>query len=439
MIRHLRTALGHGAIAFVLAAGMMGYSQTASAECDGCVVGAVTAASTAITGAVTATQAAVVGALNLMDEHLTTAIAGSTAAITSSVFEASKNQSHVISEAIANQGYANGIQRISQDTQGLDPCLQAVPAMGVANTAVTAPGRKSNYERGSGIPPQKYPSGGSALDNAIAVARGQVPAPAPEVQAQAAMQGGCGAFAVSGTLRGTVCQQAGVTPADTSGLPDADISATTLLDGPQLSLNAANRVQRTSISSDPSSADEMAVSAYLRNLNTPITLRSLKAGELNTTAGQAYVALKATYDARMSMADSPNVDQAADITASTQTLPLINQLLSTGNEAYVAWVKQFLNSANPNWQQQGISWHDLLRLEASRRYLNPAWAANLIDDDSAEVQRSTARQMAFQSYMLYQILQEQRRTSMVDSEIAMSLIRQEMGPQLVQAHNLASR
>lgn len=439
MIRTLRAAIGQGLIALVLGLGLLSYSQTASATCDGCVVGAVSAASSAITGAVTATQAAVVGALTMMDQHLTTAIAGSTAAITSSIFEASKNQSHVISQAIANQGYASGIQRISRDSQGFDPCLQAVPAMGMANTAVTAPARMSNYERGSGVPAQQYPTGDSALNNAIAIARGQIPAPAPQVQAQAAMQGGCSAFAAPGTPRGKQCEQAGVTPADTSGLPDADISATTLLDGPQLSLNPANRVVRTSISPNASSADEMAVSAYLRNLNTPIRLRSLKAGELNTTAGQAYVALKATYDARMSMANSPNVEQAADITASTQTLPQINQLLSTGNEAYVAWVKQFLNSANPNWQQQGISWHDLLRLEVSRRYLNPAWAANLIEDDSAEVQRSTARQLALQSYMLYQILQEQRRTSLVDSEIAMSLIRQEMGPQLIRAHALASR
>lgn len=260
--------------------------------------------------------------------------------------------------------------------------------------------------------------------------------------AQMVMRSACTAFAQPGTRRGTVCEQAGVVPVDASGLPNADVSATTLLDGPQVSRSPANRFVRRSISSDPSSADETAVSAYLRNLqDTPsVKLRSLQARELNTPAGQAYEGLNDIYDARMSMAASPNVEQAADITASTQTLPQINRLLSTENEGYVAWVKQFLNSANPNWQQRGISWHDLLRLEASRRYLNPAWAANLMEDDSAAVQRSTARQLAFQSYLLYQILQEQRRTDLVDSEIAMSLIRQEMGPQLKQAkaHALAA-
>ena len=427
--------LRRNVIPFGAALALIIATQQQANACDGCVVSAVGAAATTITVAVGAAATAIDAAIVLADQHLTLAIAGSASAITSAITESSKNQTQTLTSVIGQNSTNRAILRAQDSLQGVDPCVQAVPAMGVANTQYTKAARAGAYAPGGPAKPTAFPGGNTPIDNVIAVAKGQVPPPSVVTQLVLSTQGACAAFATASSVRGQECQQAGLKPTDTSGLPDADVSASTLLNGPQASQDPTKRVQRDTISSDPASNDELAINAYLRNLNTPMQPQALKAGEVKTTAGQNYLALLDIYNARMSMATAADVDRAANITASTQTLPQINQLLASAQSAYV---NTFLDRANPNWKKQGISYDDLMNLEVGRRYLNPQWAAALLEDGGAEVRRSIARQLALQNFLMVRLIHEVSLDRMTNAVTAASVVRQEMLPQLSKAYGLAT-
>ena len=268
------------------------------------------------------------------------------------------------------------------------------------------------------------------MDRALRIANGKEPAPAPEVQAQIAAKGACETFAGSG-VRGTACGSAGFAASNTSGYQDADLKAATLLDGPQAAGSARRR-----LTIDPGTKDATAVSAFMRNVSSPLQLRDLTPGELKTDEGRRYMALKDAFDARISLAERPMQRHSGKILASTATIPMVNELLKSKQAQFVT---AYLNRQAPNWRTKGISEDELMNLEFERRHTNLLWQADVAESSPEEAAREMVRLQALQLVMLNNLTTEVREMSVAMSGLALAQARAELVPQLVAQHRLAAR
>lgn len=285
---------------------------------------------------------------------------------------------------------------------------------------------------GMGGVPAARGGASASMKAALDVASGGVPAPAPEIASQQGAKGACETFAASGTQRAAQCSAAGLAPSASSGLPNADIRADTLLDGPQ----GTTPRKRYSVDMDPSSPDRTAVDAYLRNLNTPLSLRELKPGEASTDEGRRYLDLRNSYDARVAMGERPARRQIARMAMTTTNIPYLKTLMS-GDDA--AWVGQYLAANAPAWQSKGVSADEVANIEVYRRFGNANWHKRMLETSPEERQREHLEITAFQSQLMWQLLQEVRELNVVNGANVLAAVRTEMVPQLNAQHAKAAR
>lgn len=422
-------------------------TSPAWAVCDVCVTGAIATSTVAITTAITSAAGSITGGIstaagaleqtiNLAQGRVSSSIAASANVIASTTADSASKGSTLISKTMTTAMLAKEQSDTAQMYQVTDPCTVIAPAQGMSSMAATETGRSGVYSAAAGDGgPTAGPSGTSkAVIAANNIANGSMPAPSPEATAAAVAAGGCSEFAQG--ARAAQCTSAGLAPQNLSPYPNADIRAETLVDGPQKSLLPSQFLRVRTISPNADSAGQLAVRSYIRNLSSPITLSTLSGAQLKTVAGKNYMALKDVYKARMALAEKAFADQAGYITATQQTVPILQQLLA-GQDA--PFVTAYLNRNYPNWRQDGISESDMINLEVERRYANAGWYVKLTAMSPTEIARDQAEQMAFQSFMLQKILGQLMRLRLENGESLASRIRQEMTPQLIQAHASASQ
>lgn len=383
------------------------------------------------TNCATSSQAAAInGVLTAGFANLATAIQGAAVAQTS----ATEGAARVMSEANAKIAQDTATSKALINYQPIDPCT--VTAMTNATTGGQGDSmrdRGSALGRSGGGGASSVPSSGLSpnMRKAISISKGIDEAPSPEVQAALASGGACESF-VSGGARERSCSKAGFAVSRANGHPNADVRAETLFDGPQRQQNAIVR----RLTYKPGSAEEAAIEALLRNLETPLDLRELTAGELKTDAGRNYMALRDAYEASISVASKPARDQALLMRANPNTKEIIKQLLESDDADFV---RAYLSRAYPDFQQDGISVAELINLEAERRYKNPKWLIRMSQAPERQLLQEQVQLQAVNLWMMSMLLERVQQLAVIQGAAAAGAIRAEKLPTLVAAHRAAQR
>lgn len=439
----MKTKINKWALNAVASAALLAGATPAYAICDMCVAGAVATASAAIVLAVGTTTTAVGSAATAITTGVTTnsrlivqAVKGGASTVSQVVKETGTIQSET-ALLVSSQERLRAIERRYAVT---DPCSIGAPSQGMADVLYGASqAGSSSPGRGGGGGAPRGPGGGTKqLKTAIDIAEGRTAAPAPDIAAAMAAAGGCGSFSANtkeGALRFAACKAAGLNPGLVNGHPNADLSAKTLFDGPQ---KPGEKRKKFSVDYTPDSAEEVAVSAFVRNLNTPLELRALGNGELSTDAGRRYLAVKDIYEARMSFAERPIAMHKGYQAKTVSTIPMLKEL--SGAEGDPAFVSAYLAKNAPDWQSKGVSADEILNLEVERRYMNLDWLAKVSGKMTPEeVAKEHLRLTALQNVLLWQSNQQARETAILIGGLVGSSARVELLPELKAAHAAATR
>lgn len=423
ILNRLRGALG---ALLLVVFGAFTPASPAYAVCDGCVVGAVNLA----TAAITAANTAIVGAIVEMRLAIIDTIKGVGQVNTALQAQVTQAAADANVDAQASMGRAEN----NRNWQLPDECAVTASSHGVADTTSRAPGRCTGRNCASGA------GGGGGLSSnqvqALSIAGGFTAAPAPEVQAALASSGACASFVGAGSSSARLgrCTVANLPTGASNGHPDADIRAETLFDGPQS--NPSQMVKRLSVNGDATSSDYRAVQSLMKNLDTPLELRDLKRAELTTDSGRRYLALRDAYDARMAVAQKPAQALVANRLEDKALIDYVKQLLtSTVNGA---WLQTRL-AKTPNWQSRGISFDEMLDIEASRRHLNKDWHARMAELPAEGNVREQTAMLAFQVYLLAQMNQKLDYIAVAGGQSMAAAVRSELLPQLASAHQAATK
>jgi hypothetical protein len=388
---------------------------TASAACDGCVVNAIAVSTSTLVTALQTVQGAIVDALR-----------GNTQAVAAAQAKGSQQVADAVHQAAAQKAIDDTAARY----QHPDECaaIAATESMGSATNnpggGATGGGRNSaGLGRGAGI--------SSATREANDTSNKLAPAKAPEIQAAQSVKGACTDYADG--FRAEDCKASGLGGGSiATGLPDADIRAETILDGPQKS---AGRIARR-LTIKAGTVEASAVDSYMRNLNTPIELRQLTRSELQSQAGRQYLSFRDSYEARMSLAEKPiramNSRRLNDRNSIAQ-LNILQQSPTAG-----AYVAQYLRENAPNWATDGVSTDELVNIEVMRKYMNANWQTQVAAMSPEARQTELLLNSAFQNYLMWRLIQATELNGVVQSQAVSAGVRTEMTPQLNSLHGLAT-
>lgn len=401
--------------------GAYAYLQSIIASIGG-TTSAVGTAATAITTSLTTNFSQLIGTIK------------GTAEVTNNQIAAASKQTSETAIVVATSVEK---ARIDKMFRVADPCAVAV---GGATSNITyersadgaAIGRGAPRRVGGGTP---LPNATPNLRKAIEWAKGDSPAPSPEIQAKVAAAGACGTFvaAAGNNPRALACQKIGANPANQSGYENADISADTIFAGPQK--DPSRPTNRLTVDLSATSPERTAVEAYSRNLETPLDFRTLEKGEANTDAGRRFLAMKDIYESRLSMSNWPRRRHLSSIAATTATIEPVKQMLES------SWsrdhVQERLNLVMPQWSTKGISQDELMELEVSRRYRNLEWAKYLVANRE-EVPLEQAQLQAVVANQNQMILRELREMNILMGAMLNQQVRAEFIPQLSALHRSAT-
>lgn len=409
----MKKALLWTALSIVFSAPMAAHAQR-SVYCTNC--------------ATSGQASAILGSLNSGFQQVVGAIQGASTANT----VAAENAARITSEAAAKNAADMETSRSVIKYEPIDPCSTVAVVNGTTGgSGDVARDRGRPIGRGGGGGGGARPGVSKQMGDALEVAAGAKEPPPPEVQAAVVSRGACESFAQGG-VRAAMCTKAGFGASASNGHPNADIRAETLFDGPQK--NQGSIVRR--LTYKPGSNEETAIEAFLRNIDTAIDLRALSAGELKTDAGRQYMALRDSYEASMSLATKPARDQALMMRASPATKDILKTILQSDDADFV---RQYLNNAYPNHANDGISFAELINLEAERRYRNPKWHIRMTSADERQLLQEMVSMQAAHLWMTAMALERLQQIAILQGNVAASSIRAEKLPQLAAAHKAAQR
>lgn len=373
--------------------------------------------------------------------RLANAIQGNATSVSKAVSE----NARLVSEANALTEARMERARIVSRYDLTDPCVVTAPGRGDVYAPERerghASGRGAGGGGGSGRPTSvgggagATPMAGAStnMQKALAISMGNEPAPNPEATAAIAASGACATYAFGGD-RDRNCQGAKFMTGVSSGFPNADVRAETLFDGPQNQAAMSKGVVRRLTVPANDSPERTAIAAYIRNLETPIDLRALRPKELDTVAGRNYIATRDSYEAVMSLATKPLRDQELSMLANKETLSAINQMLAGADSGFV---RNWLTKAYPNWQAQGVSFLELMNLEAVRRYKNETWYVRMAQQDERNLVLEQVNMQALQIWQNNLMLERQQQQNILLGAIAGVLLRGEKLPALIAQHKAA--
>src|SRR5438105_758885 len=315
-------------------------ATNAHALCDGCVVAAVSTLNVSLTASLTAISTLITTTHNMTVQ----AIKG----VGTVVSQASTENAKAI--AMANSRVAYDVARSNTMPRYAitNPCAVVAATAGMNSAIREASTSGSTFGRGgSGGGGVRAGAGGASADlaKAIAIAKGSELAPPPEVTAKLAASGACSAFATG--PRAAACNSARFATGQSNPFAEADVRADTLFDGPQKN---GERRKKFTVDDSDGSAERVAIEAFIRNMGTPLELRSLGQGELGTDAGRRFLAVRDSYEARMSFAERPMRRHVGMMAPSPDSQGFIARLVQSVDGP---WVTAYLDKAAPNWRANG--------------------------------------------------------------------------------------
>src|SRR3546814_8379825 len=194
-----------------------------------------------------------------------------------------------------------------------------------------------------------------------------------------------------------------------TGFYQADVRAETLFDGPQASRDAKGFKHQRTLGTSKQEQD--AINSFIYHLEKPQQIEDPSKLDLKTREGKGYLALKTTFDARISMGSKSTRDYIGARSPDKESIPMLRQL--TADPITGDWVSQYLKKNAPNWASVGISVEELEHLEVERRYLNPAWQLDFASQfDAAVIAREATLIRLARHDVEVKSLQESRKTNM---------------------------
>jgi hypothetical protein len=362
---------------------------------------------------------------------LSSDIKGALQGVSSAVTTSSNESAKLIAQANNKTEAEMKKAQIDRDAIPLDPCSVTGAAKGGRDVVANRP-------TGSGRGGSSSPSVGATRDmkDVLKISSGAQATPTPEIIAAMSAKGACGTFAKGG-VREASCRDAGFAVGLSSTFPNADIRAETLFDGPQTLADTNAGVLKRRLTLKPGDSNERtAVASFIRNLETPVDLRTLTKIEIDSEAGRNYMALRDSYDAAISLSSKPMRDQESLITANPATLAVLKQLMK-GEDA--KFITTYLNAAYPTWARDGISYAELMSLEASRRYLNEDWHVRMAGANEKQLLAESVQMQAFKGWTDILALERLQQISIIQGASAGAALRNEKMPQLIASHKSAKR
>lgn len=370
---------------------------------------------------------------NTFSERLFFTLQGMITAINSTTNAVGDSTSKAIGSTMAGVESNRADARYSH----ADPCSVAPQTRTVVGLMKSSVARTMSLGRKA--PPADVGGDGSksaALKRMLDYTSEVAVVPSPEAQLVNGASAGCQAFA-GGGARAQSCRAAGLSKgAGDNTTPDADIRAETLFDGPQRTTQSEPMTRRT-IASERNSADQLAIAAFMRNITTPLNLRSLTDGELASEEGRRFLGLKDTYDARISLAEYPLRKWAAGLVESAETLPYLQELMNADSQR--DFVISYLDKVAPKWKTKGISQDEFINLEIQRRYANVDWQEAMAAASPEANAREHLQVAAFQSYLMGRVLDELRQLNIQVGTLNAANVRTEMLPRLTAQHRAAQK
>lgn len=387
------------------------------------------------TAAVNGTTAAVTSGIATLAQailRIENTLSANGAKVANQIAEASQNQ---VERNIDIERSKEAAQVERSTRMPLDPCANASRGLADPNFDRINPGLRGSDggafgPRGSGGGGGRPSTGSPSMDKAVAIARNDEFAPPPEVQAVMAQRGACEAYA-SGKVRAQSCTWAGTSPSLSTGLPDADIRASTIFDGAQTAAD------QSKVSLSFNEKQLAAATAYVRNLSAPVQLRDLAKIEAQTDEGRRYLALRDSYQARVDLAMRPIEEWVSNRTKYAATIPIL-KAMQEGGGAAAKYLSQHLPQAAPDWQSKGISLHHLQYVDAARRYDNPEWIKEIGAADEVTLQREQLLISAQMASLMSKSLMETQKTNALLGAVYQASLNKDFMPELAAQHKRAT-
>lgn len=343
----------------------------------------------------------------------------------------SQSGDNTAQRAIDTQREQNAQNAARNTRMPIDPCANGARGLADPNFDRIRPGIRSGgvlslYGSGGGI---TMPSTGSvSLNKSIQISNGFIAAPSPETQALLAQEGACTAYA-SG-LRKTSCENAGTRVGPVT-LENADVRASSLIDGAQTRGNES----KISYSFNPEQL--AAANAYMRNITNPIALRELKPAESRTEEGRKYFALRDAHAARLNLSARPAHEWMSDKTKDVGTIPILKAMLDGGGAAAQYLAKQLPKEA-PDWSTQGISFQQLMKFEADRRYKNVDWIKEIANtSDPLTLEREHLMIASMRADLATNQLLATQETNIMLGAIYQASLNKDFMPEVIAQHRKA--
>jgi hypothetical protein len=354
--------------------------------------------------------------------------------IVDAIYKSTGSQTEALTNAIAKgselDSQTNRRTQVELERAKRDAALEQ--ANGCSVTARSKSGGAGSSAQASGggygsggapVPMTGRSSVSASLAKAIDTANGIEPAPSTNKQIEVTAKGMCETYGAGNPLRELWCKAAGWIAGNLTGFPQADVRAETLFDGPQAAKDAKDFAHKRTLGTTDKERD--ALNSYIYHLEKPQQIEDPEKLDMKTREGKGYLALKTTFDARISLGSKPMRDYVGARSPDKDTIPMLQQL--TADPVTGTWVKQYLQKSTPKWASTGISLEELEHLEVERRYLNPAWQLDFASQlDAVVIAREATLINLARHDIEVKTLQETRKTNMLLGQIYNSMARVEM-------------
>lgn len=346
-----------------------------------------------------------------------------------------------IANAVNDAQATEAMRRAERDYQIQDACGAIAGTRGLSDAArINDPRVGASITRvgGGGGRITSAPSGASsAMSKAIEIAANASAAPPVSLQAELAVEGACSTFVEPASVRGQACINSGQknTGAKFGLQPDADINPATLFKGAPRAGEAPRN--KLTLIADDKEPEWYALRALRRNLTIPLDLRALSSAELVSNPGKQYTALRDAFEARMGMANAPLHAFVENRTANVVNAGVVDQMLNSPVSA--AYVQAYLDANKlTSWKTRGLSRDEVMNLEVERRYMNLEWHKNLASQPGDPVLKELVVMAAHDKVMMWRLIQQVSEMNVTMGQIAGTLNRMEMTPQLNTLHSAAT-
>lgn len=367
-------------------------------------------------------------------QSVVAAIQNARDAIVQAIYKSTGSQTEALTNAISKgselDSQTNRQTQVELERARRDAALEQANGCSVTARSKSGGAGASSTESGG-----RYGGGGApvamtgnstvsvAMATAIDRGNGIAAAPSTNKQVEDTAQGACETYGAGNPLRELWCKAAGWIAGNMTGFYQADVRAETLFDGPQASRDAKGFKHQRTLGTSKQEQD--AINSFIYHLEKPQQIEDPSKLDLKTREGKGYLALKTTFDARISMGSKSTRDYIGARSPDKESIPMLQQL--TADPITGAWVSQYLKKNAPNWVSVGISVEELEHLEVERRYLNPAWQLDFASQfDAAVIAREATLISLARHDVEVKSLQESRKTNMLLGQIYNSLVRVEM-------------